>query len=149
LEAALAQLILLSKRSEMDKHVVFVHGLRRANVKVWRSSGKRPEVWPRWLSADIEGLGIWSVEHDSAPTLWRGYSMPLVDRANNILALLLSEEPLKQGDISFVVHSFGGLIFEQLLPPRATGRRRNRTWPTSSSASAVSRFWALRIWAPI
>ena len=41
--------------------------------------------------------------------------MPLVDRANNILALLLSEERLKQGDISFVVHSFGGLIFEQLL----------------------------------
>jgi hypothetical protein len=41
--------------------------------------------------------------------------VPLVDRANNILALLLSEERLKQGDISFVVHSFGGLIFEQLL----------------------------------
>jgi putative serine esterase DUF676 len=41
--------------------------------------------------------------------------MPLVDRANNILARLLSEERLKQGDISFVVHSFGGLIFEQLL----------------------------------
>jgi hypothetical protein len=99
----------------MDKHVVFVHGLRRAGVKVWMSSGKRPEVWPRWLATDIERLGVWSVEHDSAPTLWGGFSMPLVDRANNILALLLSEKRLKQGDISFVVHSFGGLIFEQLL----------------------------------
>jgi Putative serine esterase (DUF676) len=115
LEAALAQLRLLSKGSVMDKHVVFVHGLRRANVQVWVSSGKPPEVWPLWLEADIEKLGIWSVEHDSTPTLWRGNSMPLVDRANNILALLLSEERLKQGDISFVVHSFGGLIFEQLL----------------------------------
>jgi hypothetical protein len=99
----------------MDKHVVFVHGLRRGNAQVWISSGKPPEVWPLWLEADIERLGIWSVEHDSAPTLWRGYSMPLTDRANNILALLLSEERLKQGDIFFVVHSFGGLIFEQLL----------------------------------
>ena len=41
--------------------------------------------------------------------------MPLVDRANNILALLLSEKRLQQGDISFVVNFLGGLIFEQLL----------------------------------
>lgn len=79
------------------------------------SSGKLPELWPRWLAEDIEKLGVWGVEHDSAPTQWIGYSMPLVDRANNILALLLSEERLKIGDISFVAHSFGGLIFEQLL----------------------------------
>jgi hypothetical protein len=115
LEVALAKLILLSKGSDTDRHVVFVHGVRRANAKVWMSSGKRPELWPRWFAADIDKLGIWSVEHDSAPTLWRGNAMPLVDRANNILPLFLSEERLKQGDISFVVHSFGGLIFEQLL----------------------------------
>jgi pimeloyl-ACP methyl ester carboxylesterase len=41
--------------------------------------------------------------------------MPLVDRANNILALLLAEARLNDGEISFVVHSFGGLIVEQLL----------------------------------
>jgi hypothetical protein len=115
LEVGLAQLFLLSEGSDMDKHVVFVHGLRRANAEVWMSSGKRPQVWPRWLENDIEKIGVWSIEHDSAPTLWSGNAMPLVDRANNILALLLSEERLKQGDISFVVHSFGGLIFEQLL----------------------------------
>lgn len=79
------------------------------------SSGNPPEVWPLWLQTDIEKIGIWSVEHDSAPTLWRGHAMPLVDRANNILARLLSEERLKQGDLVFVAHSFGGLIFEQLL----------------------------------
>ena len=33
---------LLSRGSDMDKHVLFVHGLRRANVKVWMSSGKTP-----------------------------------------------------------------------------------------------------------
>ena len=41
--------------------------------------------------------------------------MPLVDRANNILPLLLANEQLAQGDIAFVAHSFGGLILEQLL----------------------------------
>jgi hypothetical protein len=41
--------------------------------------------------------------------------MPLVDRANNILPLLLAEERLAQGDIAFVAHSFGGLILQQLL----------------------------------
>jgi hypothetical protein len=99
----------------MNRHVVFVHGLRRANAKVWISSGKRPEVWPRWLAADIEKLGIWSMEHDSAPTWWHGPAMALVDRANNVLPRLLAEERLKHGDISFVVHSFGGFIFEQML----------------------------------
>jgi len=56
---------------------VFVHGLRRANSKVWMSSGTKPELWPCWLADDIEKLGIWSVEHDSAPTRWRGHAMPL------------------------------------------------------------------------
>ena len=115
LGAELAQLRLLSTGLVTDKHVVFVHGLRFSRQQVWFSLGNPPELWPLWLEADIEKLGVWSVEHDSAPTLWRGYSMHFVDRANNVLALLLSEERLQQGDISFVVHSFGGLIFEQLL----------------------------------
>ena len=72
-------------------------------------------MWPRWLADDIPGLGVWSIEHESAPTLWHGHAMPLGDRVNNILPLLLEEEHLAQGDIAFVAHSFGGLILEQLL----------------------------------
>jgi pimeloyl-ACP methyl ester carboxylesterase len=94
---------------------VFMHGLRRPSEKVWMSSGSPPESWPQWLNSDVDNLSIWSLEYDSAPTRWRGYSMARADRANNILARLLSEEKLKQGDIAFVVHSFGGLIFEHML----------------------------------
>lgn len=78
-------------------------------------SGEPPELWPLWLSADIERLGIWSVEYDSSPTLWRGHSMARADRANNVLARLLAESRLRKGDVAFVTHSFGGLVFEQIL----------------------------------
>ena len=79
------------------------------------SSGRPPEPWPIWLESDVENITVWSVEHDSSPTLLRGNSMPLVDRANNILALVLAEGRLQKGELSFVALSFGGLIFEQLL----------------------------------
>ena len=94
---------------------MLIHGVRFSKKDPWLSSGRRPEVWPRWLADDIPGLGVWSIEHDSAPTLWRGHAMPLVDRANNILPLLLMDERLAQGDIAFVAHSLGGLILEQIL----------------------------------
>lgn len=41
--------------------------------------------------------------------------MALPDRANNVLALLISDDRLKTGEIAFVAHSFGGLVVEQLL----------------------------------
>jgi hypothetical protein len=93
---------------------------------MWMSSGSPPELWPRWLVADIPDLAVWSYEHDSSPSLWRGWSMPLVDRATNALATLLAEERLREGEISFVTHSFGGLIFEQLLRT-ASDRAANET----------------------
>lgn len=50
--------------------------------------------------------------------------MHLVDRANNCLPLLLSEPALKNGEIAFVAHSFGGLIIAELVrvaDARSTG----------------------------
>lgn len=115
MELPLAKLTLLSSPAPIDRHVVFIHGVRLSNATVWLSSDKHPEVWPLWLADDIPGLGVWSIDHDSAPTLWRGHAMPVVDRANNILPLLLGEERLAHGDIAFVAHSLGGLILEELL----------------------------------
>lgn len=110
----------------MSRHVVFIHGLKRVGHAPWMSSGIPEEFWPLWLSKDIAELGIWSIEYDAAPTLWRGHSMARADRASNILPLLLSEEHLKVGEIAFVTHSFGGLIFEQML---RIANERARTEP--------------------
>jgi hypothetical protein len=116
---------------------VFIHGVRFANTTVWLSTGKKRELWPRWLVEEIPGLGVWSVEHDSAPTQWRGHSMHLVDRASNLLELLLGESRLKQGDIAFVVHSFGGLILQQAL--RVAADRSDAEMQVEDFLSRVSR----------
>ena len=76
-------------------------------------SWRTVEKWPAWLA--IPECAIWSLEHESAPTIFRGRAMHLVDRANNCLPLLLSEPALKSGEIAFVTHSFGGLIIAELL----------------------------------
>lgn len=78
-------------------------------------SWKTVEKWPTWLATDIPDCAIWSLEHESAPTIFRGKAMHLVDRANNCLPLLLSEPSLKGGEIAFVAHSFGGLVIAELL----------------------------------
>ncbi|QWG13106.1 hypothetical protein KMZ29_26125 [Bradyrhizobium sediminis] len=79
------------------------------------SGGQPPEKWPLWLSDEIENLAIWSAEYDAAPSNWLGHGMSRADRANNLLARLLAEPRLETGDIAFVVHSFGGLVFAQML----------------------------------
>jgi len=101
------------------------------------SSGRPPELWPLWLEADIENLCIWSVEYDSAPTRWRGYAMPLVDRATNVLASFLTEGRLKQGYICFVTHSFGGLVIKELL--RIASDRSSAEQDVKELVSRVSR----------
>lgn len=58
------------------------------------SSGQYPEFWPAWLADDVPESAIWNLEHETAPTIFRGASMHLVDRANNLLPLLLSEPKL-------------------------------------------------------
>ncbi|MHC2282897.1 pimeloyl-ACP methyl ester carboxylesterase [Bradyrhizobium diazoefficiens] len=113
-EATLADLFLVSNEKNVDRHVVFIHGLRRGGHQIWMS-GEPPEPWPLWLAEDIENLAIWVVGYDASPTLWRGHSMARVDRANNVLARLLAEERLRSGDVAVVAHSFGGLVFEQML----------------------------------
>lgn len=124
-ETTLAQLLALaSNYDHVTTHVVFLHGLDGDKEKTWLSTGAKPELWPAWLTADFAYVGTWSVGYDASATRWRGSSMPLPDRAENILARLMAEPRLSKGHIVFIGHSLGGLVIKQLL--RSAEREASR-----------------------
>lgn len=130
-ETTLAQLLALaSNYDHVTTHVVFLHGLDGDKEKTWLSTGAKPELWPAWLTADFAYVGAWSVGYDASATKWRGSSMPLPDRAENILARLMAEPRLSKGYIVFIGHSLGGLVIKQLL--RSADREASRN-PTAKA----------------
>ena len=96
--------------------MVFVHGLSGHIEKTWTSKVSSSAVlWPTWLAEDIPEIGIWLVGYAAAGTHWSGDAISLSPRADSILALLLAEPYLANGNIIFVAHSFGGLVVQQIL----------------------------------
>ncbi|WP_409182830.1 tetratricopeptide repeat protein [Amycolatopsis sp. VS8301801F10] len=100
--------------------VVFVHGLDGDARASWRRGGDGT-FWPRWLAADLAGVAVWTVGYDAWSSGWRGRSMPVPDRAVNLMAQLqnagLGERPL-----CFVTHSMGGLLVKEILLHAAESR---------------------------
>ena len=95
--------------------VVFVHGLGGHAYDTWRRAPDNNTFWPLWLAKDVEGISVYTMAYEAPPTNWLGTSMPLQDRAVNVLELLLSEPGLKSGPITFICHSLGGLIVKQIV----------------------------------
>src|SRR5262245_42313165 len=76
--------------------VVFVHGLDGDAEASW--SAGEDKFWPAWLAEDYPDVGVWSVRYNAASSGWKGTSLPLFDRAVNMLELLkvhgLGDRPL-------------------------------------------------------
>jgi hypothetical protein len=96
--------------------VIFVHGLGGHARGTWHPQEKHggDNFWPTWLGEDLKDVGVWSLGYEVEPFKWKGNSMPLADRATNILDLLdsygIGERPL-----IFITHSLGGLLVKQML----------------------------------
>ena len=95
--------------------VIFIHGLGGHPYDTWRGAPDDDSFWPLWLAQDVSGLSIYTVGYEAPPTNWLGISMPLQDRAVNILEFLVSEPGLKNGPIFFICHSLGGLLVKQMI----------------------------------
>jgi pimeloyl-ACP methyl ester carboxylesterase len=95
--------------------VIFVHGLGGDAFDTWRATPDEEALWPRWLAQDIPGLAVFSVGYPAAVSNWQGTSMPLQDRAGNVLEGLLVDLEQLHAPIVFVCHSLGGLVVKQLL----------------------------------
>ncbi|WP_292531846.1 hypothetical protein [Methylocystis sp.] len=96
-------------------NVIFVHGLGGHAYDTWRRKPDDDTFWPIWLATDVPGIRIFTLAYEAPPTNWLGTSMPLQDRAVNILECLLSEPGVKTGSIVFICHSLGGLIVKQVM----------------------------------
>jgi pimeloyl-ACP methyl ester carboxylesterase len=96
--------------------VIFVHGLAGHARGTWHPQERHDDdnFWPAWLGEDFPDVGIWSLGYEVEPFKWKGNSMPLVDRATNILDLLDSYE-IGDRPIIFITHSMGGLLVKQML----------------------------------
>lgn len=96
--------------------IIFLHGLGGDALGTWHPQGKKEakNSWLTWLGDDYKDIGIWSVAYEVEPFRWKGSTMPLADRATNIVDLLdiyeIGERPL-----IFITHSMGGLVVKQLL----------------------------------
>jgi predicted alpha/beta hydrolase family esterase len=96
--------------------VIFVHGLGGDALSTWHPQGikEAENSWLTWLARDLEDIGIWSVNYEVEPFRWRGSTMPLADRATNVVDLLDIYE-IGERPVIFITHSMGGLVVKQML----------------------------------
>lgn len=121
--------------------VIFIHGLGGDGLETWhhdkaeidaaQKSGsplepRQLDFWPTWLGQDRQDLGIWSLDYELEPSDWKGGTMPLAERAKNVLELFANKR-IGQRPIIFITHSMGGLLAKQLLrTANDTGTERQK-----------------------
>ncbi|MDH2348701.1 alpha/beta fold hydrolase [Bradyrhizobium sp. SSUT77] len=106
------ELVSVYKAETATGDVIFVHGLEGDHSSSWAFD--RPNSWGGWLSTNRPDLNIWSLKYDVHASEWTGHSMPLSDRALNVLALF-DNNNIGSRPIVFVCHSMGGLLAKELI----------------------------------
>lgn len=120
--------IIGTDNEEREADIIFVHGLGGDAWSTWHPEESKTDknFFPMWLGNDLPQYGIWSVAYEVEPTRWKkGSTMPLVQRADNILDLVELDE-IGERPIVFITHSMGGLLVKQML--RNANDSSNESW---------------------
>ena len=98
--------------------IIFIHGLGGDALETWHPQGKKEakNSWLTWLGEDIRNMGIWSVAYEVEPFRWRGSTMPLADRATNIVDLLDIYE-IGERPPNLYYPQYGGISSQTTAPP--------------------------------
>lgn len=96
--------------------IIFVHGLGGHARSTWHPQelANDDNFWLMWLAQERPDLGIWSFGYNAAPFEWKGATMPLFDRASNLLEYLAVND-IGKYPIIFITHSMGGLLVKEML----------------------------------
>lgn len=93
--------------------IIFIHGLNGHAIETWREG--KETFWPYWLGEEFTDTAVWSIGYDATPSAWLGDTMPMEDRAFNMLNDLSNTDSIGTRPIFFIVHSMGGLILKYIL----------------------------------
>jgi tetratricopeptide (TPR) repeat protein/pimeloyl-ACP methyl ester carboxylesterase len=112
----LSELIHLAGSTEnAHTSVILIHGLGGHVTDTWRTSKGLETYLPHWLAEDVPGIAVYSVGYEVPEFKWSGSTMPLNDRAANILESLLTYPQLLEAQLILIGHSLGGLLIKQIL----------------------------------
>ena len=103
-----------NKPQHKKADLIFVHGLDGNAWSTWMQKDRQGTFWPSWLGQDFPEIGVWTLGYDSSSSAWSGDTMPLKERANNVLNLFVQYD-IGKLPIGFVCHSLGGLLVKRLL----------------------------------
>src|SRR5271156_5468133 len=73
-------------------NLLFIHGLGGDKRNTWQDGNDGSSFWPAWLAEDIPDIAVYSIGYDASPSQWLGRTMPLVDRATQLLDLLRTKD---------------------------------------------------------
>jgi len=98
---------------DIRARVLFLHGMGGDAITTWQRAAT-DTFWPKWIGDDSATAAVYSADYDAEPSTWLGGTMPLFDRATELLAHLeadgFGKEPLV-----LVGHSLGGLLIKEML----------------------------------
>lgn len=98
--------------SRAAQAVIFLHGVNGSWDTTWcRADGRFS--WPHEL-ARATGWDVRVVDYD-VNTSWGRTTMPLQDRAVNLVTTIESDPDLTKKDLALICHSFGGLVAKQVV----------------------------------